>query len=1234
MKKRFRKGLGLSLAVLAGLAMVGCKDKKETTSTPEPTGPSETLKYSITFNVKGHGTTPSKVENVTSIPTELPTLTEAGWTFLGWYTDETLNNKVVAGATISANTTLYAKWEAAQKYSITYEVKGHGTAPSAVSNVDKLPTELPTLTEEGWVFEGWYTDEALTTQAVAGASITKNTTLYAKWTEKSMYDTLVSKEGLVIKDDFNSYTADDKLKKFEQWGTKGVYQFINEKNGVADETQNNITVGNGIAQTVDLGNNGTQLMVDFGKTLDNGTIELYTELKTTNVGTGWTFFQLYGSSSQKNNSEVFGIRNERDGLKYRIDGTLKDKIADIVQTGDELKIYLNINLETGKLNLKINGTNVLTDLEVSISSLIGFKVVSSDNSSATMDIDNIAVVNTEISVSEYGQKCINQFNAIYDSLDVDNNYTQNKDTLVQIKSMVAAVFSELKYTDLDDEIEITLSTIDDVRMMWNGVLESLESIKSDEELAFENAIQEKIAELRVYKDFSNYQINQVEFNDVLNSAIEAISKAKTADELESLLATAKAALDEIKTDDVMIAARKGEVTTEINEYLDMSIYTINKAQVEEIISTFTLNLESAMEMFEIENLVIGTKTALDSVKDDATVVQEAREVVYTNITGIADYETDFNKDEHLDLVYKATEIKEIDVTDEDKNKIFEQIIELFGNIKERLGQETELAKVNALEATIKAEIDNLITSTQLSVDDAKTAAKASIAEYIATFEGNDIYADEFTTLIDAATSVPEVNALKDEAINYVNIVAYVYDMIAEVATSYADIPDGYSEEFKTILAGVAHDLNEMSDLLNSAIVKEEDSSDTLPKYDLTTSKDNADVIKALYETKKTNLIAIYDYAKVQYEGIKGASDAATTAKDAIKASLPIETVEAISAATSVDDLDTILNNYKASIDDIIDTLIATEFTVTLKDQTDSTLTVTYGQTPVLPEQSAKDAVFVGWFTDNECSEAYTNGPLYDNLILYALWHDASIEGTGITESGFVNPKESGSYSDSILDMSSFASSFESGRSIKGLDRDGNEVIYTDFLKTGGATGSDKRYFKITLDKAATVFVAFRTGSKNASRSSFISTKATKTVDQTYGYATSSSQDEVTTYTATLTAGTWYINCDNNIQYCALQITAGTPKVVTEYTSITATDVKTEYKVGETLDLTGLALNIKDSEDTIALTDDSVKDNVHKTVMLNGEIVTSFETAGKYTVIIQYGKYTKYSYNVTVTATEE
>ena len=120
----------------------------------------------------------------TEVNTGLPTPTRTNYKFNGWYTTKNDGKKITKIPVLEEDVTYYAQWTAAQTYTITYETNG-GEIISSVSNVTNLPDTLPTPQKEKYDFAGWYTDEALTTLAVAGAKLTGDITLYAKWIDHS-----------------------------------------------------------------------------------------------------------------------------------------------------------------------------------------------------------------------------------------------------------------------------------------------------------------------------------------------------------------------------------------------------------------------------------------------------------------------------------------------------------------------------------------------------------------------------------------------------------------------------------------------------------------------------------------------------------------------------------------------------------------------------------------------------------------------------------------------------------------------------------------------------------------------------------------------------------------------------------------------------------------------------------------------------------------------------------------
>jgi len=138
--------------------------------------------YTVNFEVNGG----SLVLNQTVAHGEKaivpPVPTKVGYTFEGWYTDDEGTEQYdFTNNVITANTTLYAKWEPL-KYTVSFEVGGGSVVPSQTVAHGKKATVPTTPTKVGYTFEGWYTDDEGTNQYDFSTNvITANTTIYAKW---------------------------------------------------------------------------------------------------------------------------------------------------------------------------------------------------------------------------------------------------------------------------------------------------------------------------------------------------------------------------------------------------------------------------------------------------------------------------------------------------------------------------------------------------------------------------------------------------------------------------------------------------------------------------------------------------------------------------------------------------------------------------------------------------------------------------------------------------------------------------------------------------------------------------------------------------------------------------------------------------------------------------------------------------------------------------------------------
>ncbi|MDE7453744.1 MAG: InlB B-repeat-containing protein [Clostridia bacterium] len=167
--------------------------------------PEEKTEYTVTFNMKGHGTAP-KVQVVekgktATEPATAPTAT--GYDFKGWFIDDACLHPFDFNVAIDDNTTVYAKWQV-KSYTVTFvDHDNIGTMPQALT-VDyggkaTKPETDPTATN--FTFLGWYSDEAGDNEFDFNTEITGNTQIYAKW------EALVEEGQVTVKFNMNGVTG-------------------------------------------------------------------------------------------------------------------------------------------------------------------------------------------------------------------------------------------------------------------------------------------------------------------------------------------------------------------------------------------------------------------------------------------------------------------------------------------------------------------------------------------------------------------------------------------------------------------------------------------------------------------------------------------------------------------------------------------------------------------------------------------------------------------------------------------------------------------------------------------------------------------------------------------------------------------------------------------------------------------------------------------------------------------
>ena len=148
--------------------------------------------FTVTFDTCGG----DKMDSITtSIISSEPIPTRDGYTFLGWYLENTYISKVTFPYEVTQNITLYAKWEK-NTYNVHFELNGgKGVSDLNVSVIN----EEPIPTREGYTFLGWYFESDFINKLTFPYEVKQNITLYAKWGENlpTSISFVVSAEGVL-----------------------------------------------------------------------------------------------------------------------------------------------------------------------------------------------------------------------------------------------------------------------------------------------------------------------------------------------------------------------------------------------------------------------------------------------------------------------------------------------------------------------------------------------------------------------------------------------------------------------------------------------------------------------------------------------------------------------------------------------------------------------------------------------------------------------------------------------------------------------------------------------------------------------------------------------------------------------------------------------------------------------------------------------------------------------------
>jgi putative cell wall-binding protein/uncharacterized coiled-coil protein SlyX len=265
-------------------------------------------------------------------------------------------------------------------------------------------------------------------------------------------------------------------------------------------------------------------------------------------------------------------------------------------------------------------------------------------------------------------------------------------------------------------------------------------------------------ELDSYKNPADYrQAQKDELAAAVAAGKDAIDAAADIAGVNSALATAKAAIDEIKTDAQLtaeeLAAAKTEAKDELESYKNAADYReAQKAELSAAVVAGKAAIDAAADIAGVNSALATAKAAIDKIKTDAQLTAEELATAKTN----AKNELDSYKDP---IDYRDTQQAEL--------------ADAVAAGKIAIDAAADIDAVNSALAAAKAEMDKIKTDAQLTAEElaaAKTEAKDELESYKNAADYREAQKAELSAAvvagkaaIDAAEDIAGVNSALADA---------------------------------------------------------------------------------------------------------------------------------------------------------------------------------------------------------------------------------------------------------------------------------------------------------------------------------------------------------------------------------------------------------------------------------------------------------------------------------------
>ncbi len=148
----------------------------------------------IHYNTNGGGNLNSTLAQSHTPITYLPTPDKTGYQFIGWFLDSELTSPFLINGTLTQETTLHAKWAIKQYYIHFHTNSSEVIASVAIDYNSDITLPTPQVVQYR-TFNGWYTNDTLTTAFNYTKMPAMNLNVYAAWNYETFTINFNSNDG-------------------------------------------------------------------------------------------------------------------------------------------------------------------------------------------------------------------------------------------------------------------------------------------------------------------------------------------------------------------------------------------------------------------------------------------------------------------------------------------------------------------------------------------------------------------------------------------------------------------------------------------------------------------------------------------------------------------------------------------------------------------------------------------------------------------------------------------------------------------------------------------------------------------------------------------------------------------------------------------------------------------------------------------------------------------------------